>query len=147
MTDPASETQPRPSEPRLAPAPISGVSHVQLVVADVVASRAWYETVLGMRRFAGGGPDDDYVALFHKGADLAIVLSQRAPEAAAAPRVPLDHLALAVADAATLQAWAEELTSRGIGHGGVVDELGRPSLQLVDPVGISIEFAAPHGSW
>ena len=134
-------------EPRPSPAPISGVSHLQLAVTDVAASRTWYETVLGMRRFAGGGPDDDFVALFHKGADVAIVLSQRGDGVAALPRVPLDHLAFAMADAATLQAWAEELTARGVEHGGVVDELGRPSLQLVDPDGISIEFAAPHGSW
>lgn len=134
-------------EPRPSPAPISGVSHLQLAVTDVAASRTWYETVLGMRRFAGGGPDDDYVALFHKGADVAIVLSERADGVAALPRVPLDHLAFAVADAATLQAWAEELTTRGVDHSGVLDELGRPSLQLVDPDGISIEFAAPHGTW
>ena len=142
MTHPSLSPDSRPS-----PAPISGVSHLQLVVTDVAASRTWYETVLGARRFAGGGPDDDYVALFHKGADVAIVLSQRAPDAAAAPRVPLDHLAFAAADAAALQTWAEELTARGVAHGGVVDELGRPSLQLVDPDGISIEFAAPYGSW
>jgi catechol 2,3-dioxygenase-like lactoylglutathione lyase family enzyme len=128
-------------------APISGVSHVQLVVTDLVASRAWYEAVLGLRRFAGGGPDDDYVALFHKGADLAIVLSRRAPGDAGLARVPMDHLALAVADAATLQAWADELTARGISHGGVVDEMGKPSLQLLDPDGISIELVAPAGSW
>ncbi len=134
-------------EPRPSPAPISGVSHLQLAVTDVAASRTWYETVLGMRRFAGGGPDDDFVALFHKGADVAIVLSQRGEGVAALSRVPLDHLAFAMADAATLQAWAEELTARGVEHGGVVDELGRPSLQLIDPDGISIEFAAPHGSW
>src|SRR3954470_7480915 len=110
----------------MSAAPISGVSHLQLMVTDVSASRTWYETVLGMRRFAGGGADDDYVALFHKGADVAIVLSQRGDGVAALPRVPLDHLAFAVADAATLRAWAEELTARGIDHGGVIDELGRP---------------------
>jgi len=59
----------------------------------------------------------------------------------------MDHLAFAVADATTLQAWADELTGRGIEHGGVVDELGKPSLQLLDPDGISIELVAPAGSW
>jgi catechol 2,3-dioxygenase-like lactoylglutathione lyase family enzyme len=129
------------------PAPISGVSHVQLVVTDLAASRAWYDAVLGLRRFAGGGPDDDYVALFHKGADLAIVLSQRPPGAEVQARVPMDHLAFAMADGPTLQAWAEELTARGIEHAGVVDEGGKPSLQLLDPDGISIELVAPAGSW
>ena len=133
--------------PRPAPAPISGVSHVQLVVTDLDVSRTWYETVLGLRRFAGGGPDDDFVGLFHKGADLAIVLSRRPPGSGALARIPMDHVAFAMADGPTLQGWAEELTSRGIEHGGVVDEGGRPSLQLLDPDGISVELVAPAGSW
>jgi catechol 2,3-dioxygenase-like lactoylglutathione lyase family enzyme len=138
---------PAGTDDRPAPAPISGVSHVQLVVTDLAVSRAWYDAVLGLRRFAGGGPDDDYVALFHKGADLAIVLSRRVPGDDALARVPMDHLAFAMADGPTLQAWAEELTTRGIEHGGVVDEGGAPSLQLLDPDGISIELVAPAGSW
>lgn len=132
---------------RLPPAPVTGVSHVQLVVRDLDASRAWYETVLGLRCFAGGGAGDDYVALFHRGADLAIVLSRRDPDVVAQARVPLDHLAFAVADGPTLVAFAQELRDRGIDHDGVVDEGGRPSLQLADPDGVSIELVAPAGSW
>ena len=46
----------------------------------------------------------------------------------------------------TLEAWALELTAQGIGHPGVVDELGKPSLVLRDPDGNAIELVAPPGT-
>ena len=55
----------------------------------------------------------------------------------------LDHLAFAVPDGDTLRAWADALSQAGIDHAGVVDELGKPSLQLRDPDGIAIELVAP----
>ena len=36
--------------------PVSGFSHLQLLVTDLTQSEAWYATTLGLRRFAGG-PD------------------------------------------------------------------------------------------
>ena len=46
-------------------------------------------------------------------------------------------------DGEALQAWAEHLTAVGIEHPGVVLELGKPSLQMVDPDGNEIELVAP----
>ena len=57
--------------------------------------------------------------------------------------MPLDHLAFAVPDGDTLRLWADHLTEVGIEHPGVVLELGKPSLQLVDPDGIYVELVAP----
>jgi len=124
-------------------APLLGFSHVQLVVSDLDASRAWYTTVLGLEQFAAG---DGYVALRHRPARLSIVLSCRRSDAPGVPHDPMDHLAFAVGDGATLRAWADHLAAAGIEHPGVVLELGKPSLQLRDPDGVAIELVAPAGS-
>jgi glyoxylase I family protein len=126
-------------------APITGLSHVQLLVSDTGASARWYCTVLGLDLLAED-PDSGYVALRHREAKLVIVLtaglapgkmSQDSAEEA------LDHLAFAVPDADSLRAWAEHLTELGLDHPGVALENGHPSLQLRDPDGIAIELVAP----
>lgn len=122
----------------MASAPISGFSHVQLRVGDLGASRTWYETVLGMDAFV---ELDDTVALRNREARLVVVLS--AGERLDATTSPLDHLAFAVPDGDVLEAWAAHLTEVGIDHPGVVDELGKPSLQLRDPDGNAVELVAP----
>lgn len=124
-------------------APVTGLSHVQLLVRDLAASAQWYATVLGLEPFAGSAAAG-YVALRHRRAGFAVVLSPRAdtPAAGAAATGPLDHLAFAVPDGDTLAAWAEHLRAAGIEHPGVVDELGKPSLQLRDPDGNAVELVA-----
>ncbi len=117
--------------------PITGFSHLQMNVRDLAASQAWFETVLGMEAFV---ELDDTVALKHGPSRLVLVLSQRSVGEGLSP---LDHLAFAVPDGDTLEAWADELTARGIAHDGVVLELGKPSLQLRDPDGNAIELVAP----
>ncbi len=126
-------------------APITGLSHVQLLVSDVGASAKWYSAVLGLAPFADD-PDIGYVALQHRGGRFVVVLTET-PTPRHAPAEPLsdrlDHLALAVPDGAALEAWATHLTEVGIDHDGVVLEGGHPSLQLRDPDGIAIELVAP----
>ncbi len=121
------------------PAPFTGLSHVQLLVTDVAASAAWYRAALGLEAYV----EDlsvGYVALRHRPSKVVMVLTiapgDRGPG-------PLDHLAFAVADGATLKAWADHLTTIGIDHQGVVSEDGRPSLALCDPDGTAIELVAP----
>jgi glyoxylase I family protein len=120
-------------------APVTGFSHVQLLVSDRGASERWYTTVLGLQRLAADDAQG-YVALRHRASGMVIVLSERDD---AGPGGRLDHLAFAVPDGDTLRAWADALTQAGIAHAGVVDELGKPSLQLRDPDGIAIELVAP----
>jgi catechol 2,3-dioxygenase-like lactoylglutathione lyase family enzyme len=74
----------------------------------------------------------DTVALRHAPSRLVLVLSPGDVDQAVSP---LDHLAFAVPD--------DHLTQSGITHEGVVFELAKPSLQLVDPDGNSIELVAP----
>jgi catechol-2,3-dioxygenase len=121
-------------------APVTGFSHVQLNVSDVAASERWYTTVLGMERFAADEAEG-YVALRHRPSKLVIVLTSETE--AITPGGRLDHLAFAVPDGPSLERWATELTALGIDHAGVVDELGKPSLQLVDPDGVEVELVAP----
>lgn len=122
-------------------APITGLSHVQLLVTDVAASEQWYTTVFGMTRLAAND-EKGYVALRHKPSGVVIVLTLR-EDGAATLGPPLDHLAFAVPDRETLQAWADHLTEIGIQHPEIVLEGVNHSLQLRDPDGIEIELAAP----
>jgi glyoxylase I family protein len=123
--------------------PLLGFSHLQLRVHDVDASREWYTTVLGVETLTAAD-DGSYVALQHKPSHMVLVISRRIEGAAeGATDVPLDHIAFAVPDGDTLRLWADHLTEVGIDHAGVELELGKPSLQLVDPDGISIELVAP----
>jgi glyoxylase I family protein len=126
-------------------APITGLSHFQLLVSDVAASARWYATVLGLLPFSED-PDIGYVALTQRDARFVVVLTKGpgpGPKAAESVSDRLDHLAFAVPDGDSLQTWAEHLTESGIDHTGVVLEGGRPSLQLRDPDGIAIELVAP----
>jgi glyoxylase I family protein len=120
-------------------APVTGFSHVQLLVTDLTVSEGWYTTVLGLRRLAADDTER-YVALGHRASGMVIVLTER-DDTDEGGR--LDHLAFAVPDGEALRAWADALADAGIAHGGVVDELGKPSLQLRDPDGLEIELVAP----
>ena len=126
------------TETAVATAPVTGFSHVQLNVADVPASVAWYQAVLGMEIMSEHG---DLAALRNRAARMVIVIgpAERIDQSTS----PVDHLAFAVPDGEALQAWADHLTAAGIEHAGVVLELGKPSLQLVDPDGNEIELVAP----
>ena len=138
-------------DPRVQPpaAPITGLSHVQLLVSDLDASASWYTTVLGLVPYV----EDralGYVALRHRGARMVVVLttgsgagSPPGPGPKPGPSGTLDHLAFAVPDGATLADWADHLTRMGVVHPGVVLENGNPTLQLRDPDGIAIELVAP----
>ncbi len=124
-------------------APISGLSHVQLLVADLPASADWYTAVLGLEQQVAG---DGYVALWHRAARVVIVLSAAADPASllsTGARSSLDHLAFAVPDGDTLSEWADHLRRIGVCHDGIVLENGNPSLQLHDPDGNAIELVAP----
>jgi glyoxylase I family protein len=130
-------------------APITGLSHVQLVVSDAVVSARWYRAALGLQPMVEDA-DVGYVALKHRGAKLVVVLTTGKPPDASGTvgdggghRDHLDHLAFAVPDGASLDAWAAHLTEIGIDHAGIVPENGHPSLQLRDPDGVAIELVAP----
>jgi catechol-2,3-dioxygenase len=126
--------------------PVTGFSHVQLLVSDIAQSERWYSLVLGLERLAFAD-DGTYVALRNPTGRIVVVLSvARDPESGIVGTQRLDHIAFAAPDGASLEAWASQLRELGIDHSGVVDELGKPSLVLTDPDGIQIELVAPPGS-
>lgn len=129
--------------------PITGFSHLQLDVRDVQTSVDWYRAVLGLDVMSEHG---DVVALRSRSGRFVIVVSPSAasgdslgdpPGVANVERSPIDHLAFAVPDGPALEAWAAHLRGIGIDAPPVVDELGKPSLQLRDPDGNAIELVAP----
>ena len=56
--------------------PMTGFSHVQLLVTDLRASEDWYTTVLGLTRYAADEAKG-YVALCHDPSGVMIVLTPR----------------------------------------------------------------------
>ena len=119
---------------------------MQLLVSDIAVSECWYSLVLGLERLAFAD-DGTYVALRHPTGRIVVVLSLALdPESGFVGTQRLDHIAFAVPDGASLEAWASQLRELGIDHSGVVDELGKPSLVLTDPDGTQIELVAPSGS-
>ncbi|MBU3701009.1 MAG: VOC family protein [Acidimicrobiia bacterium] len=118
-------------------APVTGFSHLQLRVRDVPACVDWYCAVLGMEVMSEHG---DVVALRSRAARMVIVVSPGDPDV---DRSPIDHVAFAVPDGPTLEAWAAELRTRGLDVPSIVDESGTPSLQLRDPDGNAVELVAP----
>lgn len=140
------------SAPRSS-APITGLSHVQLLVSDVANSAEWYTAALGLEAYVSD-LEVGYVALRHRGAGVVFVLTPlpvgAQPEvervqtggATGAGGGSLDHVAFAVPDGEALHSWAGHLTRIGVHHTGVVLENGNPSLQLRDPDGIAIELVA-----
>jgi catechol-2,3-dioxygenase len=122
---------------------MTGLSHVQLRVTDVAASARWYTAALGLEPYQAD-PAIGYVALRHPASRVVIVLTTDTSGGWHAQGGALDHLAFGVPDGASLEAWADHLTSVGIDHAGVVPENGNPSLQLRDPDGTAVELVAPR---
>jgi glyoxylase I family protein len=122
----------------VATAPVTGFSHMQLNVVDVARSVDWYCTVLGMEVML---ERPEVTALQNRAARMVIVIGPS--DRVDASTSPVDHIAFAVPDGEALKAWADHLTAAGVEHPGVIDELGKPSLQLLDPDGNAVELVAP----
>jgi len=118
------------------------LSHVQLNVTDPDVSAVWYASALGLEPFDSDS-EIGYVALRHRPSGVVIVLTRRDVGNLDHAAGVLDHLAFAVPDGDALEAWADHLSTIGIGHAGVVAENGNPSLQLLDPDGTAVELVAP----
>jgi catechol 2,3-dioxygenase-like lactoylglutathione lyase family enzyme len=119
--------------------PVSGFSHMQLLVSDLEVSRQWYATALGLQTFTGSA-EVGYIAMGGAGGRFAIVLSPRPADAPSGS--PVDHLAFGVRSVDELADWAEALTAAGIEHAGLVESGEGTSVHIVDPDGLNVELIA-----
>jgi glyoxylase I family protein len=126
----------------------TGASHVALTVRDLDASTGWYERVLGWRvltRLDATQAGSPRVLLYDPATGFAVALCRPADGSGDVfdhRRTWLDHLALRVADDATLDAWLAHLDDCGIAHSPVREAgLGR-LVSFEDPDGIALELWA-----
>ena len=118
---------------------VSGVHHVKLAVSDLATSRAWYESVLGLR-IAKEFADDDGVVrgvagalLDSDGATMLSVALRQNPEVAAGA-AGFDPLSLLVPDQ---QAWVDHFAALDI----PVETFGdAPVLAVRDPDSVEIRL-------
>ena len=138
---------------------ITGLHHVRLSVSDIERSRAFYAELLGSepaldmtaelsdpaavddpQRFFGG-------VVFEVGQNVLGLrpVPGAAGETFTPTRVGLDHVSLAVASRADLDAAAQRLAAAGVEHGEVIElpQQGIQVLSLQDPDDINLELTAP----
>jgi catechol 2,3-dioxygenase-like lactoylglutathione lyase family enzyme len=121
----------------------AGLGHLGLRVTDLGRSVAFYEGVLGFQKLR---ELNDHALFNAHGFILALnAASTEMPrnDRFSPFRVGLDHLALAVADPATLEGMKAALDAAGVANNGVQqDEVtgGTPYISFYDPDGIAWEF-------
>ena len=137
------------------PLPVTGFSHVRLTVTDLARSRAFYDAVFGWDVAYEVPADADaatrealgflFGGLIYSWPGGLFGLRPVAPgtDAFDADRVGLDHLSLAVASRADLDAAAGVLDALGVAHEPVKDLGQIVILEFRDPDGIALELTAP----
>lgn len=140
--------------------PVSVVeySHVRLTVSNIVASRAFYDSVFGFDVAFELPPNPDeqtretlgwlFGGVVYSFGGGLLGLRPAAPDDDRfhEDRAGLDHLSFAVADVAALDQAVTVLDELGIAHEGVKDlgESGISILEFRDPDNIALELTAAH---
>ena len=138
------------------PVPVTGFAHVRLTVTDLAASRRFYDDVFGFPVAYEVPADADEatresLAFLFGGLIYALpdgTLLGLRPVAPAGDRFDedrtgLDHLSLALAGPADLEAAVAVLDDLGVAHEPVKDLGTGLVLELRDPDGIALELFAP----
>lgn len=113
------------------------IGHVTLVVRDLPAVGAFYESVLGLERIGGDTAEARY------GVDgKVLVILKAEPEARKSSRAEagLFHTAFLLPDRADLGAWLNHAAEKGIRLDGASDHLVSEAVYLHDPEGNGIEI-------
>ena len=122
----------------------TGISHLDMSVADVEASAEWYVKVLDLRRLTRVDFDNrSMVVMLHPASGLIIGLNQHSviPVDTFDDRsVGLDHVGFAVAERGELDEWEKRLTELGVEHSPVEDTAAGTALVFRDPNNIQLEF-------
>src|SRR5690349_7996611 len=109
MTSPTQAISPAGTAADAEPG-ILGISHLGITVRDIPAAQQFWTSVMGFVTLFDG---DELCMIFEPSSKLAIGLTNQQGQVSGSfdeRCVGLDHLALAVADIATLQRWDRRLT-------------------------------------
>ena len=135
--------------------PVTGFAHIRLTVTDLARSRAFYDALFGwdVAFEMPEDPDEEtraalgflFGGIIYTFPGGLFGLRPVAPgdDAFSENRVGLDHLSLAVASPAALDAAIEELDALGASHGPVKDLGDLLVLEFRDPDGVALELSAP----
>jgi len=128
---------------------LTGVQHLGLTVRDIVASEAWYTSVLGLVRafVESHSTGDGYaVVMTRPGTGLFLGLDHH-PDADREMfnplRTGLDHVAFGVASREDMDTWISRLDAMGVEHDALFESaepLPHALVVLRDPDGIAIEL-------
>jgi catechol 2,3-dioxygenase-like lactoylglutathione lyase family enzyme len=125
------------------PAPLRGIHHVKVPVADLDVSLAFYERTLCATRL----PEADHVrddgtryACILRVPGLDTLLELRLNPEQAAAQWHFDPLTIAVDDRDALAAWDAHLTSVGAPHSPVLPSLQAWLVVVEDPDGIRVRL-------
>ena len=120
---------------------LSGFHHVKLPVGDVVRSRDWYRTVLGLVVDIEFVEDGVLKGVALRDPAGTLTLAARHDPQRAAALAGFDPIAVGVPTRADLEAWALRLDALDQSHGGI--ETGHQGWVLVglhDPDGIEVRL-------
>jgi len=119
---------------------ILGISHLGITVRDIPAAQRFWTSVMGFVTLFDG---DELCMIFEQSSKLAIGLTNQQGRAAGSfdeCSVGLDHLALAVADVATLQRWERRLADLDVPHSAIESSDAGHHLNLRAPDNFPIEL-------
>ena len=119
---------------------VQGVHHVKAPVSDLIRSRGWYESVLGVTPWLEF-PDGNGVirgVAYHPLGTLTLCL--REDPARAVALAGFDPLAVLVATRADLDKVTAHLDLLGVAHGPVITATLGWLLSAPDPDGIDVRF-------
>jgi glyoxylase I family protein len=121
---------------------LAGFHHVALTVRDLEHSVAFYGGVLGFVELFREESDERRACVMRfPGGATGVGLVQHGP-ADTTPfdpmRLGLDHVAFTVGSRASLDEWAERLTTARVDHSGVIDVPPGAILNFKDPDGVAL---------
>ena len=136
------------------PIPVTAYAHVRITVTDIQRSRAFYDSVFALPVAFELPPDADeatreqlaflYGGVIYRLGTSLLGLRPVGDDEFDEDRVGLDHLSLAVASRADLDAAAAMLDELGVPHEPVKDIGAGFILEFRDPDNIALELFAPQ---
>ena len=125
---------------------IQGFHHVALTVSDLARSSAWYERTFGASKLAETELFDGHPIVLNAVGPVLIGLHRdnrvEDGDRFSEFRIGLDHLSLAVANRAEVEAWAKRLDELGVDHAEISDQPYGHVLVFRDPDNIQLEVMA-----